>query len=117
MITSVVGKCNSIDIIFNNIGGDKWTTTFPANIHGGYIIELWATNDYGNTSYFATIRFTYDPTTLTMTFTILNVGADFTINEVGSLFGLKDVELNTEITMVNASYSIESVDTKFKKGE
>lgn len=90
MIERVIGKCNSIDIVFNRVEGNKWQTTFPKNLKGEYIIELWATNDKGITSYFATIRFSYNPATLTMQFNVLHVGSSFTVNDVNALFGMKD---------------------------
>lgn len=97
MITKVVGKCNSIDIVFNRLDGDKWETLFPINPKGEYIIELWATNDRDVTSYFATIRFSYDPKTLSVKFDILDVGTNFTAADVNALFGVNNVSANWKI--------------------
>lgn len=51
MIVRVYGRANGAEIIFTRKEGDLWQTEVPANLEGEYIVDLWAENDAGRTSY------------------------------------------------------------------
>lgn len=51
MVTRVYGRANGAEIIFTKKGGDLWQTELPTNLKGEYIVDLWAENDAGRTSY------------------------------------------------------------------
>ena len=51
MVTRVYGRANGAEIIFTRKEGDLWQAEVPANLEGEYIVDLWAENDAGRTSY------------------------------------------------------------------
>ena len=51
MIVQVCGRANGADITFTRREGDLWEAEVPANLEGEYIVELWAENDAGVSSY------------------------------------------------------------------
>lgn len=63
-------------------GGSTWTCTIPRDADGEYIVELWAENDLGNTSYYATILFSVRGVDVTVTWLKLSAQArmrEFTV--------------------------------------
>lgn len=52
MVTRVVGKVNSVNVIFeNDHSGGRWRAIVPPNLHGEYVIDVAAYDDAGNMAY------------------------------------------------------------------
>lgn len=51
MIIKVYGRANGVEITFAREKGNLWQTEVPSNLKGEYIVDLWAENDAGRTSY------------------------------------------------------------------
>lgn len=83
MVARLYGKCQGQQINFslNELTG-RWETAVPASPNGTYVIELWAEDTAGNVAYFATVQITYDSGKLCTAIKILDIGAEFTIEEV-----------------------------------
>lgn len=83
MVARLYGKCQGQQINFslNELTG-RWETAVPASPNGTYVIELWAEDTAGNVAYFATVQITYDSSKLCTAIKILDIGAEFTIEEV-----------------------------------
>ena len=88
MVKLVYGKCDNVEIVFtlNEYTGRR-ETTVPASEDNTYIFELWAEDEAGNRTYFAAVKVTVDLDLLQFRFSVLEVGAGFTMEEVLELFG------------------------------
>lgn len=86
MVTALFGKCNGADIIFTPKGEGRWSAAVPATEDKTYIIEVWAEDEAGNVSYFATVESVFNPATLKMAFRIIDIGAGFTTKDVKMAF-------------------------------
>lgn len=95
MVVSLIGKVRGEDVIFRQNEAGRWETAVPASPDGTYIIELWARDYAGNTGYFATIKVTYDPARLCYSIDIVNVGSQFTMEQVAQI--LNGEEIKTEV--------------------
>lgn len=61
MIVSLVGRADNYNVIFNQADGGQWEATVPVDLSDGmYVIELWATDEYGNVSYYTAILYLFD---------------------------------------------------------
>ena len=88
MVKRVYGKCDNVEIVFTlNEYTGRWETTVPASEDNTYIFELWAVDEAGNRTYFAAVKVTVDLDLLQFRFSVLEVGAGFTMEEVLELFG------------------------------
>ena len=56
MVKSLVGMVSGDQIVFHP-DGEGWKAEIPANIYGEFVIELFAEDDAGNSSYYNTILF------------------------------------------------------------
>lgn len=86
MVVAVWGKIDGNDVVFTHGEGDKWNVTVPLSTAGQFIVELWAEDDAGNRAFFAKVLITFDPRTLRMSFSVLEVGSLFSENDVRSIF-------------------------------
>lgn len=61
MVVQLTGTCNGQDVIFTRVPGDdtRWEGTVP-NFSGTCIVELWAVDETGNKTYYATVKMEYD---------------------------------------------------------
>lgn len=58
MITKVYGHVDGVEVIFTpSLDGITWTCTVPKDKDGEYIVDLYAVNDTGVESYYATVLF------------------------------------------------------------
>ena len=57
MITKVYGTVDGADVIFDHMGGNRWQVAVPFDRDGMYIVELFAENERGNRSFYATALF------------------------------------------------------------
>lgn len=65
MIVSVFGKCDGKDIIFKESAGGIWQCQVPPDfIDGTYIVEIFATDEAGNTTFMTNVLFSVDSATL-----------------------------------------------------
>lgn len=91
MCVEVYGKCNGVSLIFQKqktVGHTTtWTVTVPKVPSGQYVIELYAVDDAGNTTYFSTVKLTYDSSQMAYQWVILEVGANWTLEDVGRVLG------------------------------
>ena len=73
MVKRVYGKCDNVEIVFTlNEYTGRWETTVPAS---------------EDNTYFAAVKVTVDLDLLQFRFSVLEVGAGFTMEEVLELFG------------------------------
>jgi hypothetical protein len=91
MVVALYGKCNGAGIVFSQDGQGRWTTAVPVADNKTYVIEVFAEDEAGNTSYFATVEATYNSSSLSMEFTVKEVGENFTLNEVLSVFRMSSM--------------------------
>jgi hypothetical protein len=99
MVVRLWGTCQGTEIGFTRTEGERWTTTVPASANGTYIIELWAEDAAGNVGYFATVKITFDPSTLCMKLEISDVGELWSIDEVRRvLSGVESDNILSKIT-------------------
>lgn len=97
MIVSLVGRADNHTLVFTKSEGEQWEATVPTDFSDGtYIVELWATDDYGNVAYYTAILYIFDGRTtyleiLEDSFQVLILSDKFN-------FGLDDnpFELNSE---------------------
>nr|DAJ66752.1 MAG TPA: hypothetical protein [Caudoviricetes sp.] len=54
MITRVYGKVDDVEVIFDYVGGNHWEVAVPFDRDGVYIVELYAENDQGDRTFYAT---------------------------------------------------------------
>lgn len=60
MITRVYGKADNFELVFTEDGG-AWSVLVPADLEDGkYVVELYAEDSYGFTSYFTAILYMFD---------------------------------------------------------
>jgi hypothetical protein len=109
MVVQVWGKCDSQDIIFAQNQAGRWEAAVPASPTGAYIIELWARDEAGNVGYLATVKLAYDPTRLCFRVEILEVGANFSMEDVRALFQGPVLSNEIQDDPVQASFSMSSV--------
>lgn len=81
----VWGRCGGQEVSFARDGA-RWTAAVPAG-RSEYVVELWAEDDAGNVSYMATVLITYDVSKLVTSFTVLEVGAGWTVERVKAVLG------------------------------
>lgn len=60
MVTRVYGTSDGVEIIFTPSEDGLWKCVVPVSQDGQYIVDLYAEDEAGNTSYFATVLFTVD---------------------------------------------------------
>lgn len=96
MVKALYGKCNGADILFSQDEQGRWTTAVPASENKTYIIEVWAEDEAGNVSYFATIEAAYNSDTLCMEFMVKEIGEQFTMNDVLSAFRWRNLYVGRE---------------------
>lgn len=54
MITKVYGTIDGVDVIFEYVGGNHWEVAVPFDSDGIYIVKLYAENERGDRSFYAT---------------------------------------------------------------
>lgn len=63
MVVELHGTCNGQEVKFKKVSEDetdaRWQAVIP-NFSGSYIIELWAADESGNETYYATVKLEYD---------------------------------------------------------
>lgn len=84
MVTRLYGSCNGAEIVCTPSDAGRWTATVPAVEDGKYVIELYAEDEAGNVSYFATVEMTYDSRNLRVSFRVLQVASDVSLRDVQS---------------------------------
>lgn len=103
MVKSLYGKCNGDNILFSpNAETGRWETTVPASAGGTYIIELYATDDAGNTAYFATVKVEFDTSQLCMKISIVAVGERWSMEEVAAVLSGTPIRFETDKTDVRS---------------
>lgn len=65
MVTRVYGRVEGESVIFTLSDNNVWNCNVPAVPDGEYVVELYAEDEAGNVTYFATILFTVDTKHLT----------------------------------------------------
>jgi predicted AlkP superfamily phosphohydrolase/phosphomutase len=61
MVQSLIGRADNHQLVFNKVEGERWEAIVPSDLDDGtYVIELWATDEYGNTSYYTGIFYLFD---------------------------------------------------------
>lgn len=108
MVKALYGKCNGRDIVFSPDAAGRWETAVPASPNAAYIIELWAEDDAGNKSYFATVRVEYDTSQLCMTVQIVDIGVGWDIEDVRGLFSVVPVLAESDDEAVQSSVFFDS---------
>lgn len=73
MIARVWGECAAADILFRMRADGLWEAVVPREEGGEYVVEVWAEDEAGNTSYLATLLFSVDPNTLSVRVSTLDV--------------------------------------------
>ncbi len=91
MIRSIWGTCDGAEILFQRSQAGLWETTVPARASGEYTVSLWAEDAAGNRSYFCTVLISYDITKLCCRFQVLDIGAEWSLDEVKAVFACQDV--------------------------
>lgn len=74
MINTLHGTVNSSPIIFQRNDDNTWSCEVPYIENGEYVVELYAQDDAGNETYFATILFSIDFKKLVFSFEWLKIG-------------------------------------------
>lgn len=74
MIITLHGTINSSPIVFQRNDNDAWSCEVPYVENGKYVVELYAQDDAGNETYFATILFSIDFKNLVFSFEWLKIG-------------------------------------------
>lgn len=91
MIVKVYGTANGQTLVFTKAeetgSSSKWTAVTPNLGSGSYVIELHAVDDAGNETYFATVKMTFDSSEMRYQWYILDVGAEWSLDEVSQIFG------------------------------
>lgn len=82
MITRVYGTVDGVEVIFTPSPDNTWTCTVPRTADGEYIVDLYAENDAGNTTYFATVLFTVRGVEVTVTWLTVNTAASMSAFDV-----------------------------------
>lgn len=86
MVVRVYGTCNGSDIVFSKDPlSDKWATIVPKDTDGRYVIEVYAVDDSGNSTYLATVKMIWDAALLRTSFQIIKIGANWSIDDVESI--------------------------------
>lgn len=76
MITKVYGHVDGVEILFTpSPDGSTWTCTIPRDKDGEYIVDLYAVNDTGAESYYATVLFTVKGVVVTIKWLQMAVSA------------------------------------------
>ena len=99
MVVKVYGKCNGSDISFTpaspQLGNERpdcriWTVVVPKAVAGTYVLELFAVDDAGNTTYFATVKYfaEYTAGQLRFRWEILEIGTNWNLDDVRSVLGI-----------------------------
>lgn len=58
MIKQVYGSVDGVKVIFTpSADGSTWTCQIPRDADGEYVVDLYAVNDLGAVTYFATVLF------------------------------------------------------------
>ncbi len=57
MVTKVFGEANGFEVIFTYKEGNRWEITVPSNLEGEYVVEIFAEDEAGNTSYVCAMLF------------------------------------------------------------
>lgn len=91
MVVRLYGTCQGQPIEFTRTDAGRWETAVPAFPTGSYIFELWAEDAAGNTGYFATVRLTYDPNKLCFRFEVLDIGTEFSWEDVAQTLCLDGI--------------------------
>nr|DAL90301.1 MAG TPA: hypothetical protein [Caudoviricetes sp.] len=75
MVVSVYGEIENHRIIFRQNEKGLWETTVPFLSSGKYLVTLYAVDQAGNTSYYATAIYTVDTEKITATLEIIEYAA------------------------------------------
>lgn len=77
MVASVYGTCDGHNIIFTRRGDtDLWDIDVPFDRDGNYVVSLYAIDDAGNESYYATVLFTVKRFCISVKILEINANAD-----------------------------------------
>lgn len=82
MIVAVYGSVDGVEVIFTPSGPDTWTCKVPKATDGEYIVDLYAVNDAGNKTYFATVLFTVRGVDVTVTWLTIDTAASMSKYDV-----------------------------------
>lgn len=91
MIKRIWGSCDGVEILLRQGQEGLWETTVPSRPTGEYTVALWAEDDAGNRSYFCSILMTYDITQLCCRVQLLEVGADWSTDQVAAVLSRREM--------------------------
>ena len=74
MINKIYGTVNTEPIVFYKNEKDQWECEIPSIENGKYVVELYAQDDAGNETYFATVLFSIDFKKLMFSFEWIKIG-------------------------------------------
>ncbi|MDP4152607.1 MAG: PF13754 domain-containing protein [Bacillota bacterium] len=61
MVTSIIGRADSFDLVFSLSSAGQWEAIVPADLSDGtYAVEVWAEDESGNTAYSTAILYMFD---------------------------------------------------------
>ena len=91
MIKRIWGSCDGAEILLRRSQEGSWETTVPSRPTGEYTVALWAEDDAGNRSYFCSILMTYDITQLCCRIQLLDIGADWSADDVAAMLSRREI--------------------------
>lgn len=110
MVKRIWGTCDGGQILFTQSEAGLWEATVPAHANGEYTVALWAEDAAGNQSYFCTLLLAYDITQMCCAITILDVGTNWTQDDVRVVFANSDVRADETCTNVCIAPELRPVD-------
>lgn len=116
MIAALTGKCNGAEVLFSRSEDGKFRCAVPEEKSGTYVVELSATDQAGNTAFFASILLSYDPATLQVSFRVTGIGAGFSAREVSSVLGCASVAEEVTVHNVDGSCTVPKADVHIGMG-
>ncbi len=108
----VYGKVNGTEVSFDLVDG-KYTATVPSSGELSYVLELWAEDEAGNVGHMTSILVAYDYDKLCFTFSILDISAGWTFDDVKSVFSCAELACSFSAEKVNADFLMNEIETNF----
>jgi hypothetical protein len=111
-IERIYGRCSGNDVIFaQDEETGRWHATVPARP------EIWAQDFAGNVAYFATVQVTFDPSTMCMKVSIIDVGDKWTVEDVKEVLSGDGTSVRWQLIEIQSIINPDDLMSKVTKCE
>ena len=111
MVVDVRGTVDGREIVFTREpGSDKWSCVVPFDDDSEYVCDLYATDECGNTSYYATVLFQIVHACLRVDMIKKNPCMEARLSDVRMSVRLSDIEMGVRLSEIKMGVRLSNIE-------